>query len=157
MEANNMKVLWNLLFHDYSDVFLEFVSMAILRLSAEGYYFFLALTSQYASDGPELNLSPLANEGKEAAGCMVGISGILVLLSFLLLAGAHKESRRVACNLLRQISPVFGAWMDCKDLLSAAVISSYLERDRSLYLAASSPSSESSLRYHESMQRTCHS
>jgi hypothetical protein len=160
MEAKNMKVLRNLLFHHHSDLFLEFVSMAILRPSAEGHYFFLALASQYDGDDQEFNLSPLANEDKEATSALLGVSGILVLLSFLLLAGAHKESRRVAYNLLRRISPIFGAWMDCKDLLPAAAINSYLEHHRGFYSAAFPPTPEElfalSLVYAENMPFLTH-
>jgi hypothetical protein len=84
----------------------------------------------------------LANEDKEATWSLVGISGILVLLSFWLLEGTHKESWRVASNFLCRISPVFGTWMDCKDLLPAAAINSYLEPHRSVYSVAFPPSAE---------------
>jgi hypothetical protein len=145
MEAREEKVLKFLLLRHLDNLFLEFVSMSILRTAAEGHYFLRALAGQFCGENNEVDLTDLTPEDHQISNFLIGHIGSILILCFLLLSSPHKESRRVAFELLQRVSPIAAAYNDPFNVVPSARVNDYLKTHRNSLCALAFPPSPEEL------------
>jgi hypothetical protein len=144
LEGKKLKVVRHILLYHRDLLFPDFVLGSITRSGDQGFYFFSAVADMFCGTS-EISTAELSHDDLESNTFLVVISGQMRLVALIMLWSPHEESRKIAYDLLVRTSPIFGGFMNPKELAPSAAVNLYLRAHKAELCKLAFPASPDQL------------